>query len=125
MTSLLRVLIVVFASVTSAFAQNAQNGSGTSVALDGSPAPVPPESITRDARRRATVRAIKLTQPLRVDGKLDEEVYQAHAPFGGFIQVAPKYGAESTEKTDVWVTYDGDNIYVSARCWDSASPERW
>ena len=48
-----------------------------------------------------------------------------HAPFGGFIQVAPAYGAESTERTDVWISYDEDNIYVSARCWDSAPPERW
>jgi hypothetical protein len=93
--------------------------------IDGSPPPVPPQSITRDNRRRATVRAIKLVQSLRVDGQLDEEVYGQHAPFGGFIQVAPDYGAESTERTDVWITYDEDNIYVSARCWDSAPPERW
>ena len=32
---------------------------------------------------------------------------------------------QSTEKTDVWITYDENNIYVSARCWDSAPPEQW
>ena len=95
------------------------------IEIDGSPPPVPPASMTRDDRRRATVRAIKLTEPLRLDGRLDEEVYESHAPFGGFIQVAPRYGEESTERTDVWITYDEDNIYVSARCWDSAPPERW
>ena len=120
-----RFLVVALVFATPAFAQDSQEPSGPAVTIDGSPAPVPPESITRDERRRATVRAIKLAQPLRVDGKLDEEVYTTHTPFGGFIQVAPKYGADATEKTDVWITYDQDNIYVSARLWDSASPDRW
>ena len=118
------LLATLFIAVP-AFGQTSQDGPVNAIVIDGSPAPVAPESITRDERRRATVRAIKLTEPLRLDGRLDEEVYQTHAPFGGFIQVAPKYGAESTEKTDVWITYDENNIYVSARCWDSAPPERW
>ena len=120
------LLVVAFlAFATPALAQEIQGSSDPEIVLDGAPPPVPPASITRDERRRATVRAIKLSEPLRLDGRLDEEVYQTHAPFGGFIQVAPQYGAESTEKTDVWITYDGDNIYVSARLWDSAPPERW
>ena len=57
------------------------------IVIDGSPAPEPPETITRDARGRATVRAIKLTEPLRLDGKLDEEVYRTTKPFGGMLQV--------------------------------------
>ena len=93
--------------------------------IDGSPAPVPPEVITRDAAGRATVRAIRLSEPLRVDGKLDEAVYQSERPFGGLIQVVPKAGAPSTERTDVWVTFDREHIYVSARCWDSAPPDKW
>jgi hypothetical protein len=125
---LIAFALVGVLSASSAGAQvprDMQNGAAVSLIIDGSPPPEPPQSITRDERRRATVRAIKLTEPLRMDGKLDEEVYKTHTPFGGFIQVAPKYGAESTEKTDVWITYDGSNIYVSARCWDSAPPERW
>ena len=120
------ILVVALLSLaTPAVAQDIQSSSEPAIVIDGAPPPVPPQSITRDERRRATVRAIKLAEPLHLDGRLDEEVYQAHAPFGGFIQVAPKYGAESTEKTDVWITYDQDNIYVSARLWDSASPDRW
>ena len=30
-----------------------------------------------------------------------------------------------TEQTDVWVFFDDDQIYVSARNWDSAPPEEW
>ena len=32
-----------------------------------------PDVISRDASGRTTVRAIKLTMPLRVDGQLDDE----------------------------------------------------
>jgi hypothetical protein len=121
----MRVIYVALLVLGVAAPATAQTEPAPTAAIDGSPAPVPPETITRDERRRATVRAIKLTESLRVDGRLDEEVYTINKPFGGFIQVAPRYGAESTEKTDVWITYDEDNIYVSARCWDSAPQERW
>ena len=89
------------------------------------PAPVPPATITRDATGQATVRAIKLTAPLVVDGKLDEDVYRREQPFGGLLQVVPRYGEEMTERSDVWITYDDKYIYLTCRCWDSAPPEQW
>jgi Domain of unknown function (DUF5916) len=95
------------------------------VAIDGSPAPAAPASITRDDRRRPTVRAIKLTEEFTLDGRLDERVYHENEPFGDFIQVVPQNGELASERTDVWVTYDDRNIYVSARVFDSAPPEQW
>jgi hypothetical protein len=88
-------------------------------------APVPPAVMTRDATGHATVRAIKLTVPLTVDGRLDEEVYRRELPFGGLLQVVPRYGEEMTERSDVWITYDDKYIYLSCRCWDSAPPDQW
>src|SRR5687768_13198840 len=41
--------------------------------IDGPPMPAAPEVITRNATGQATVRAIKLTAPLKVDGRLDED----------------------------------------------------
>ncbi len=95
------------------------------VVIDGSPAPVPPEVITRDSLRRATVRAIKLDRPLKLDGVLDEEVYQREKPFGGLIQVAPDYGQEASERSDIWVMYDDRNVYVTCRCYDRSPPSAW
>src|SRR5262245_4219494 len=106
--------VVTNAGTTAAQAQ--ENGSlPAAIVIDGSPAPVAPEMITRDTRGRATVRAIKLQAPLRLDGKLDDEIYGSVQPFGGLLQVAPDYGQPATERTDVWITYDENNIYVSAR----------
>ncbi len=94
--------------------------------IDGPPAPVPPEVMTRDAvSGQATIRAIHLRQPLKVDGVLDEEVYAREKPFGDFLQVVPRYGQVQSERTEVWITYDDQNMYVSCRCWDSAPPDKW
>jgi uncharacterized membrane protein YgcG len=93
--------------------------------LDGPDAPVPPAVITRDEAGRATVRAIRLTEPLHVDGKLDEAVYGSVPAISDFIQQVPKEGAPSSERTDVWVMFDRQNVYVAARCWDSAPPSQW
>ena len=95
------------------------------VAIDGPPPPVPPAVISRDAAGRATVRAVRLTAPLRLDGALDEHVYREVPALSDFIQQEPNEGALATEKTEAWVLFDDDNIYVSARAWDSAPESQW
>ena len=93
--------------------------------IDGPPPPVAPETIARDAAGRATVRAVRLTEPLRVDGMLDEEMYETVMPFSDFIQQLPDEGAPATEQTEAWVFYDDRNVYVSGRLWDSAPESQW
>jgi Domain of unknown function (DUF5916) len=119
-------VVAVCASPASAQQTPPVTGNGgVIVVIDGPPPPELPEMISRDVTGRATVRSIKLREPLRLDGRLDESVYTEYQPFGGFLQVAPQYNALSTEKTDVWVMYDAENIYVAARLWDSLPPEKW
>ena len=74
---------------------------------------------------RATVRAIKLTEGIRLDGRLDEAVYSTVPPVTNFIQQMPVDGAPATEKTDAWIMFDKTNVYVSGRIWDSAPPSQW
>ena len=40
-----------------------------------------------------------------------------------FIQAEPQEGAPATERTEAWVTFDHEYVYVSFRCWES-QPER-
>jgi hypothetical protein len=86
------------------------------------PAPVFPAVQTRDAQGGTTVRAIKLSAPLTLDGKLDEAIYRDVPPIGGFIQVLPDAGQPATERTDVWISFDDENVYVSARLWQQNNP---
>jgi hypothetical protein len=92
-------------------------------AFDGPPPPAPPAVIARDGSDRVTVRAVRLTSPLRIDGHLDEAVYTNVPPMSDFIQVEPNGGAPATEQTEAWVAFDSDHIYVALRCRDS-HPER-
>ena len=94
-------------------------------AIDGPPPPIAPATINRDTEGRATVRAVRLTEPLEIDGVLDETMYSTVESFSGFIQQSPDEGAPATERTEAWVFFDDNNIYVSARLWDSAPESQW
>jgi hypothetical protein len=89
------------------------------------PAPVAPAVITRNEAGQATVRAVRLGEPLRVDGRLDEDVYTRTPPITDFIQTLPRNGEPPTERTEAWVMFDAEHFYVSARCFDSAPPDKW
>ena len=91
--------------------------------IDGPPPPMPPAVLARDESGRVTMRAIRLDEPLTLDGQLDEPVYQTIAAVTDFVQQEPNEGAQATEQTEVWVLFDGETVYVSARCWDS-QPDR-
>lgn len=83
------------------------------------PPPAPPEVIARDGKGRVTVRAVRLAEPLVLDGVLDDAAYKTTEPFGDFIQQEPHAGSPATERSDVWVFFDDRNVYVSARFWKS------
>ena len=73
-----------------------------------------------DARQEArTLRAVRLDAPLRIDGQLDEPIYKDVQPITDFIQVEPREGVPATEKTDIWIAFDADNIYISFRNWET------
>ena len=81
--------------------------------------------VTRNDQGGTTVRAIKLTEGIRLDGVLDEPVYATVAAITGLVQLMPDEGAPATEKTEAWIMFDSTNIYVSGRVWDSAPPSEW
>ena len=91
----------------------------------GVPDPLPPDVVSRDDLGRTTIRAIKLRDGIRLDGVLDEPVYQTVSAITGLVQLMPDEGAPATEKTEAWIMFDRANIYVSGRVWDSAPPSEW
>ena len=99
----------------------ADRATVAAVVADAAPAPVPPEVISRDEAGRTTVRATRIDVPLVVDGRLDDEVYRRVRSFGDFVQQEPLEGAPATQRTDVWLLFDDEHLYVSARCWQDAS----
>jgi TolB-like protein len=96
---------------------------GARTIIDGPAPPALPAMVARNARGQATMRATRITQPIALDGRLDERVYATVPSVGDFIQQEPSEGAPATENTEAWIFFDDDTLYISARCWDS-HPER-
>lgn len=64
------------------------------------------------------VKAYKTGKPIKLDGRLDEEVWK-NLPIKDFTQKDPHEGDPGSEATHVWVAYDNENIYVAAKMFDS------
>ena len=79
--------------------------------------PLAPEVILRDDAGQVTIRATRVAEPLVIDGRLDDAIYESVRSFGDFIQQEPREGQAATERTEAWILYDDRTIYISARCW--------
>ncbi len=66
---------------------------------------------------------MRLTAPIKLDGELDEAVYREVPAIDDFIQAEPLNGPPATQRTEMWILFDDEAIYVSARCWED-HPER-
>ena len=62
-------------------------------------------------RPRAVI--TRTTQPPRIDGQLDDSVWEAATHITEFTQMTPVEGAPGTEDTEVWLAYDSDNLYIA------------
>jgi len=79
--------------------------------------------MSRGADGAVTLRAVQLTQPLRIDGRLDEALYADVPPISDFIQIEPQEGSPATERTELWLAFDDDNVYVVFRNFET-QPDR-
>ena len=103
---LLRALLIVAASVvapsaaTSLAAQDSANGLLVAGSLDDAPRP--------------HWSAVRAKAPIDIDGRIDETVWATTPVIDHFVQQQPNRGAPATERTEVRILYDDDNLYVAA-----------
>ena len=114
-----------FTLPASARAQGVPEAGGGGTATQGPTPPVAPAVVSRDDAGNATVRAVRVQEPLGIDGNLDEAFYQSTPAISDLFQSVPDEGAPATERTEAWVGFDDENVYVSARIWDSAPEAEW
>jgi hypothetical protein len=65
------------------------------------------------------VTAWRVNDSIVLDGKLSENVWSEITPYTDFIQLFPEEGARPTERSELWVLYNDDYVYVGMRCHDS------
>ena len=75
------------------------------------------ETILKEKR---TIHTTKIDQgKIILDGILNEDEWRLVSPATNFIQRDPTEGAPSSEKTEVYVIYDDENLYIGAMLFDS------
>jgi len=67
--------------------------------------------------------AVKVKEPIAVDGALNESSWALALELGEFIQFEPERGAPATLKTVVKVLYDDKAVYFGVLCYDP-NPDR-
>jgi hypothetical protein len=72
---------------------------------------------------RKSIQIARAAAPPSIDGHLDEDAWASAAVVSDFHQMDPIEYSEASEKTEFYVLYDKDALYIAARMWDSR-PER-
>ena len=72
--------------------------------------PTPPPEVT----------AVRLREPIQLDGRLDEAVWHEAPAATGFRQSQPHEGQPATQRTEVRFAYDQEALYVGARMYDDS-----
>ncbi|MDO8289185.1 MAG: carbohydrate binding family 9 domain-containing protein, partial [Parvibaculum sp.] len=75
------------------------------------------ETVPATAQKQ--VRAVRVATPPVIDGKLDEPLWQEAEVITDFHQIRPGNGTPPSERTEVYVVYDDDALYIGARMYDS------
>lgn len=89
----------------------------TAAQLAAGPAAARGDSLAGAA---AEVRAVRLGEPISLDGRLDDPAWAQAQPSTRFTQRIPREGDPATERTEVRLLYDDDALYVGARLYDAA-----
>src|SRR5690606_14688740 len=71
-----------------------------------------PSAAQTSSHDRFRVDAVRVEVGPEVDGVLDETVWETAPVITDFVQQEPDEGAPATERTEVRVVYDEQNLYI-------------
>jgi hypothetical protein len=94
--------LATFSSQEAAFAQTQRNGNKTVISQAG-----------------ATAEATRVEHPPKLDGTLDDPLWQSAKAVAEFRQQEPNEGETATEKTEVRILYTRNAVYFGIHCYDS------
>ncbi len=75
------------------------------------------ETLTTNVRPKITIP--KITNPPKIDGLLDDACWTESTKITGFYKFEPVDGEPASEKTEAFLAYDRENLYVAFRCYES------
>ncbi|MBN2356907.1 carbohydrate binding family 9 domain-containing protein [candidate division KSB1 bacterium] len=75
--------------------------------------------LLQDQNGKRVIHAIQTGDAVKIDGRLDEPDWEAVTFQGGFLQREPEEGQPASERTEVGILYDDQNLYFGIKCFDS------
>ena len=111
----LKILVAILISAVFTHAQAQSPMKLEQGEWNQSPSPTP----TSDSSSTRHFRALRVTEPIKVDGRLVESAWLQAEAATGLRQEEPTEGAPASETTEVRVLYDDKNLYVGIRAFDS------
>jgi len=92
-------------------------------ATEGIPAGQSDHPIFQAGKRTMVAVPLREGERVTLDGRLDEEFWQRSTPATDFIMQEPDLGGVPTERTEVRILFDRDNLYMGVTAFDS-EPDR-
>jgi len=72
---------------------------------------------------RPFITAQRIRSAIKFDGYLNEHAWQLAPAATHFKQREPDNGQQATERTEIRILYDRDNLYIGVQCFDSQPDE--
>src|SRR3989339_974078 len=71
-------------------------------------------------KKNIVVKAYRISESINIDGILSEDIWTSQSGVSDFIQRDPIEGSKATERTEVFLAYDDEALYVAAKLYDSS-----
>lgn len=108
------IVPLVVASGLAGFATRVHAQSvGALTLTGGQTSPIDPQVSASTPSGRPAVTIDRTSVPPTIDGRLDDAVWQSAVEVTQFVQQRPVEGAPATERTEVRIVYDSQNIYFA------------
>lgn len=75
------------------------------------------DSLTK---KNIIVKAYRLSESIKIDGVLSENIWTSQSGVSDFVQRDPLEGSVATERTEVFLAYDDEALYLAAKLFDSS-----
>src|SRR5690625_523839 len=92
-------------------------GMGLSHPANAQIQPLSPDAHHAEAYR------LQEGEEMFLDGRMDEPFWDNVTPITNFTQQQPVEGAPPSERTEIYVAYDDENLYIGALFYDSNPDE--
>jgi len=71
-------------------------------------------------KKSIVVKTYRTSEIINIDGLLTENIWTSQSGVSDFIQRDPLEGNNATEKTEVFLAYDDEALYLAAKLFDSS-----